>query len=100
MRFVNKTDKSSVRYNTSIVIENIPIEAYQYQIGGRSALEWIMDRQSIKVDKDSEIINDPNDFANNTMKNPSYPLNLFKKIITVSLETLKIIRSFPTLNLK
>ena len=100
MRFVNKTDKSSVRYNTSIIIENIPIEAYQYQIGGRSALEWIMDRQSIKVDKDSEIINDPNDFANNTMKNPSYPLNLFKKIITVSLETLKIIRSFPTLNLK
>ena len=99
MRFLNKNDKSAIRYNSNIVIENIPIEAYQYQVGDRSAIEWVMDRQSIKIDRDSKIINDPNDYANDRMNNHLYPLDLLKKIITLSVETINIIKLFPSLKL-
>ena len=92
-------DKSTVIYNSYITIENIPLEAYEYVINSKPALEWIMWRQGVKVDKDSGIINDANDYANETMNNPAYPLELFQRVITVSLETMKIVKSLPPLDL-
>ncbi|MBF2754697.1 MAG: DEAD/DEAH box helicase [Gammaproteobacteria bacterium AqS3] len=94
-----KLDKTTVIYNDNITIENIPLEAYEYVINGKSALEWVMERQRIKPDKKSGIVNDANDYANETMNNPAYPLELFQRIITVSLETMKIVRSLPKLNI-
>ena len=58
-----------------------------------------MERQVVKTDKDSGIVNDANDYANETMCDPSYPLDLFRRVITVSLETMKIVRALPKLDL-
>ena len=98
MKFTKKGDKSSVIYNKNITIENIPLEAYEYVVNGKPALEWVMERQCVKTDKASGIVNDANDYANETMNNPAYPLELFQRVITVSLETMKIVRSLPKLD--
>ena len=42
-------------------VGGVPQEAYRYTLGSRSAIEWIMDRYQVKVDKASKIRNDPND---------------------------------------
>jgi predicted helicase len=96
MRFARKNDKSSIIYNGSIRIDGIPPEAYDYVINGRSAVEWIMDRYQVKVDKDSGIKNDPNDWAREH-EQPRYILDLLLRVVTVSLETMKIVNSLPRL---
>ncbi len=97
MKFAKKGDKSTVLYNKNITIENIPLEAYDYVVNGKPALQWVMERQCVKTDKASGIVNDANDYANETMNNPAYPLELFQRVITVSLETMKIVRGLPEL---
>ena len=102
MRFAGtrgREDKTTVIYNEHITIKNIPLEAYEYVVNGKPALEWVMERQCVKVDKDSGIVNDANDYAIETMNNPAYPLELFQRVITVSLETMKIVKSLPPLDL-
>jgi predicted helicase len=56
-----------------------------------------MERYQITVDKDSGIRNDPNDWAREH-DDPKYILNLLKRVITVSLETMKIVNTLPALN--
>ena len=99
MKFPNKQDKSTVIYNNNITIEGIPLEAYDYVVNGKSALDWVIERQCVKTDKASGIVNDANDYANETMNNPAYPLELFQRVITVSLETMNIVRSLPKLDI-
>ena len=91
MRFLSKGDKSAIQYNESIRLSNIPLDAYEYVVNGRSAIEWIMDRYQIRVDKASGIVNDPNDWAAEHNK-PRYILDLLLSIVTVSLETNRIRR--------
>lgn len=93
-----KKDRSTVIYNNRITMTDIPLEAYEYKVNGKPALEWVMERQGVAIDKNSGIVNDANDYAIETAKNPSYPLDLFRRIITVSLETMKIVRSLPKLD--
>lgn len=92
-------DKTTVIYNDNITMQNIPLEAYDYVVNGKPALEWVMERQVVKTDKDSGIINDANDYANETVGDPKYPLELFQRVITVSLETMKIVNSLPALDI-
>ena len=92
-------DKTTVVYNSNITIENIPLEAYEYVVNGKSALEWVMERQVVKTDKASGIVNDANRYAVETLGNPAYPFELFQRIITVSLETMKIVRGLPKLEI-
>ena len=99
MKFAKKGDKSSVIYNKNITIENIPLEAFEYVVNGKPALEWVMERQCVKTDKVSGIVNDANDYANETMNDPAYPLELFQRVITVSLETMKIVKSLPKMDI-
>lgn len=91
-------DKTTVVYNSSITMTGIPLEAYDYVVNGKPALEWVMERQCVKTDKDSGIINDANRYAIETVGDPAYPLKLFQRIITVSLETMKIVRGLPKLD--
>jgi predicted helicase len=91
-------DKSIVIYNPRITITNIPLETYDYIVNGKPALEWVIDRQSVKTDAASCISNDANCYANETVGDPAYPFKLFCRIITVSLETMKIVRSLPALD--
>jgi len=93
-------DKTTVIYNDHITIKNIPIEAYDYVVNGKAALDWVMDRQCVKTDKASGIINDANLYATETMKDATYPLNLFQRVITVSLETMKIVGALPKLDIE
>ena len=92
-------DKTTVVYNANITMENIPLEAYEYVVNGKPALEWVMERQVVKTDKASGIVNDANRYAVETVGNPAYPLELFQRIITVSLETMKIVRALPKLEI-
>ena len=85
-------DKTKLRYNDFLTLEGIPPEAFDYRLGNRSALEWIVDQYRIKVDKRSGIRNDPN-----RTEDPEYILRLIGQIITVSLETMEIVNGLPTL---
>ncbi|MCZ2159243.1 helicase-related protein, partial [Bartonella sp. 220] len=93
-------DKTTVFYNSNITITDIPLKAYEYIVNGKSALEWVMGRQCVKTDKKSGIVNDANCYAVETIGNPAYPLELFQRVITVSLETMKIVKSLPKLELR
>ncbi|MFD8967805.1 DEAD/DEAH box helicase [Streptomyces sp. NPDC059568] len=88
-------DRSTIVYNHRVTLTNIPEEAYRYQLGARSAIEWIIDRYQIKVDKASEITNDPNDWSDD----PRYIIDLLKRIVTVSLETMRIVDDLPSLDI-
>jgi predicted helicase len=90
-------DKTTVIYNANITMQDIPLEAYDYVVNGKPALEWVMERQVVKTDKASGIENDANRYANETMNNPAYPLELFQRVITVSLRTMEIVRGLPKL---
>lgn len=97
MKFASKANKSRVVYNHKITMTGIPLEAYDYVVNGKPALEWVMERQAVTTHKDSGIINDANLWATETMGNARYPLELFQRVITVSLETMKIVRALPGL---
>lgn len=99
MKFAKKGDKSTVIYNGKITLRNIPLEAWHYVVNGKAALDWVMERQSVKTDKASGIVNDANDWAIETMGNPKYPLELFQRVVTVSLETQKIVAALPKLDI-
>jgi predicted helicase len=91
-------DKTRLHYNERITITDIPLEAYDYVVNGKPALEWVMERQAVTTDKDSGIVNDANLWATETMGNAKYPLELFLRVITVSLETMKIVDAMPAMD--
>ena len=93
-------DKTTVIYNESITVSNIPLGAYDYVVNGKPALEWVMERQAVTTHKDSGIVNDANLWAKETMGDAAYPLKLFQRVITVSLETMKIVKALPKLEIK
>ncbi|WLF85077.1 type ISP restriction/modification enzyme [Moraxella sp. ZY210820] len=96
----NEDDKTVIIYNENFTISNIPLSAYDYVVNGKSAIEWVIERQSIKTDKASGITNNANDWACETMNNARYPLELLLRVITVSLETMKIVNGLPSLVLE
>lgn len=96
LRFPKKDQKETIIYNSRIKINNIPEKAYQYVVNGKSAIEWIMDRYQVKVDKKSGIKNDPNDWSKEVEK-PSYILDLILSIINVSVQTVDIVNDLPKL---
>jgi predicted helicase len=92
-------DRSTVIYNSKITMTGIPETAWDYVVNGKAALDWVMERQAVRVDKASGIVNDANDWAIETMGNPKYPLELFQRVVTVSLETQKIVSALPALDI-
>lgn len=94
MKFPSKADKSKIIYNAHVTLSGIPLEAYEYIVNGKSAIEWIMERYADKTGPDSDIRNNPNDWSDN----PRYILDLVKRIVRVSVETVKIVKSLPALN--
>nr|WP_260173847.1 type ISP restriction/modification enzyme [Nocardioides albus] len=91
-------DRSTIKYNDRITVSGIPEEAYRYMLGSRSAIEWIIDRYWIKTDKASGIVNSPNDWSRE-VGDPRYILDLLARIVTVSLETMKIVDGLPPLDI-
>ncbi len=91
-----ENDRSTIIFNSSITISNIPLRAYDYIVNGKSAIEWIIDQYQIKTDKKSEITDDPNDFSDD----PKYIFNLLLRIINVSLKTIDLINQLPKFEVK
>ena len=87
-------DKASLIYNQFLTLTGIPPETYEYRLGNRSALEWIVDQYQVSTDKRSGITNDPN-----RADDPTYILRLIGQVITVSLETVRIVKSLPELGI-
>ncbi|GAA2736077.1 DEAD/DEAH box helicase [Pedococcus aerophilus] len=94
-----KRDRTTIVYNSNISLRAIPDEAYRYMLGSRSAIEWIIDRYYIKIDKASGIVNNPNDWSRE-VGDPRYILDLLARIVTVSVETMKIVDALPALDIR
>jgi len=99
MRLAKKGDKSTVIYNQRITLKDIPESAWDYVVNGKAALDWVMERQAVRTDKASGIVNDANDWAVETMENPKYPLELFQRVVNVSVKTQDIVNSLPSLEI-
>jgi predicted helicase len=101
MRFGGKAparDRSTVIYNSRITVSGIPDEAHEYLLGSRSGVEWVIERYQVKTDKASGIVNDPNDWSREA-GDPRYILDLLARVVTVSIETVGIVKSLPPLSL-
>ena len=92
-------DKTTVKYNGWLTLTGIPEEAQRYMLGSRSALDWILERYQVKTDKASGIENNLNDWSREHGQ-PRYIRDLIGRIVTVSLETMKIVDSLPKLEVE
>jgi predicted helicase len=90
MRWRSKTDRSAILYNGKVTIGGIPDRAHEYTLGSRTALDWVIDRHQITTDKASRIVNDPNDWCDEH-DDPTYIVDLIKKVTTVSVETVALV---------
>jgi predicted helicase len=89
-------DKTTILYNQHVTISGIPERAQDYRLGNKSALDWVVDRYQIKQEKNSHLINDPNSWGKEH-GDPEYILNLIGKIVNLSLKTVEIVESLPTI---
>lgn len=87
-------DKTALRYNDFLTLAGIPPQVFDYKLGNRSALEWIIDRYRVTVDKRSGIVNDPNHYSDD----PRYIVKLIGQVVHVSVETVQIVNSLPHLS--
>ena len=85
-------DKTQLIYNDFLTLDGIPAAVYDYRLGTRSALEWVVDQYRVKVDRRSGIESDPN-----RVDEPRYIVDLIKRVITVSLKTVEIVGNLPEL---
>ena len=85
-------DKTQLVYNDFLTLAGIPAKVFDYRLGNRSALEWVIDQYCVKTDNRSGIVNDPN-----RADAPRYIVKLIGKVITVSLETVEIVEGLPGL---
>ena len=85
-------DHRSLKVNDSLTLSGIPPETFEYRLGNRSALEWVIDQYQVTEDNHSGIRSDPN-----RPDDPEYIVRLVGQVIRVSLETVKIVKSLPAL---
>jgi predicted helicase len=83
-------EKTALKVNDTLILRGIPPEVYGYQLGNRSALEWVIDQYRVKEDKRSGIVSDPNN-----PDDPEYIVRLVGQVVQVSLETVRIVAALP-----
>ena len=93
-RSASNLDPTRIIYNAGITLAGIPEHAHEYRLGSRSALDWLIDRYQVTTHKASGIVNDPNDWATEHDE-PRYIVDLVKRITTVSVQTVEIVRNLP-----
>lgn len=94
MRYPKKGQTDTIIYNSRIVLQNIPAEAYEYVVNGKSAIDWVMERYQITTHKDSGITNDPNDWSAE-VGSPRYILDLLLSVINLSVESVRLVKGLP-----
>ena len=90
MRFKDE-DRSILEVNDHVKVSGIPRSAHEYQVNGRTPLEWCIDRYRVVQDKESGIVNDPNGW----FEEPAGLITAIRRIVHVSVETSRIIRGLP-----
>jgi predicted helicase len=80
-------DKASLFYNDFLTLSGIPAEVYDYRLGNRSALEWVIDQYRVTKNDNGNITSDPN-----RLDDEQYIVRLLGQVITVSLETMKVVQ--------
>ncbi|MBV8863650.1 MAG: hypothetical protein JO259_17625 [Mycobacterium sp.] len=91
-------DKTKIRYNSRIELSDIAEEVQRYELGPRTAAEWLIERYQVRTDKDSGIVNDPN-HGTREKNSPRFVLDLVVRIVTVSVETVKVVEAPPALDI-
>ncbi|MDE2324622.1 MAG: DEAD/DEAH box helicase [Betaproteobacteria bacterium] len=94
MRYPSKADKTQIIVNAHLTLKGIPPEALEYVVNGKPAIEWVIERYQVTTDKDSGIHNDPNAWADEH-GDPRYIIDLVKRVVRVSVETVKIVKVLP-----
>ena len=89
-----REDRSRIIYNDRVTIRGIPLAAYDYVVNGKSAIEWVMERYQVTTHKESGIVNNPNKWLEEC-GDERYIVDLILKVVTVSMETLKIVEKLP-----
>jgi predicted helicase len=86
-----KADKATglIRLDSETTLSGVPPEAWDYKLGNRSALEWILDQHKEKTPKDPTIRERFNTyrFADHKEK----VIDLLARVTTVSVETMRIV---------
>ena len=77
-------DKRSLRINESLTLADIQPETFEYRLGSRSALDWIVDQYQVKGESDP-----------NREDDPGYIVRLIGQVVRVSIETQRIVKSLP-----
>ena len=90
MRFADE-NKTSLIVNDYVKLTGIPSDAHKYQVNGRTPIEWFIDRYRITRDSHSGIVNDPN----NWFDSPEDLISSLKRIVYLSLETVRIVEALP-----
>ena len=83
-------DKSAIIYNDFLTLSGIPSEVFDYKLGNRSALDWVIDQYRVTKDDEGNITSDPN-----RMDDEEYIVRLIGQVVTVSLETLQVVKALP-----
>jgi predicted helicase len=83
-------DKTALAVNPSLTLAGIPSETFDYRLGNRSALEWVVDQYRVTEDDRSGIKSDPN-----REDDPQYIVRLVGQVVRVSLETVRLVRALP-----
>lgn len=96
MQFLDKTDRSTIKYNAYISVTGIPLEAYDYVLNGKSAIEWVMDQYGVKRNSKSGIVNDANMYCREH-NDPQYILRLLLAVIDISTQTQQLVSKLPAL---
>ena len=90
MKIADENGERIIRVAPGVTLREIPACAWEYRVNGRSALEWIVERYRDDVDKASGIRNDCNEW-----NGADYVLRLIRRVITVSVETVRILEGLP-----
>ncbi|MBL9218739.1 MAG: hypothetical protein JNG82_09645 [Opitutaceae bacterium] len=87
-------DKTALIYNDWLTLEGIPAAAHTYRLGNRSALDWIIDQYQVERAKEDadKILSDPN-----RADDEEYIVRLVGQVVTVSVETMKLVAALPSL---
>jgi predicted helicase len=93
-RMTLSKDKTQLKYNEFLTLSGIPSEAAEYRLGNRSALEWVVDQYRVSTDARSGIVNDPN-----RDDDPEYIVRLLGQVVTVSVETVRLVRDLALLGI-
>gem|GEM_PF-33946 len=88
-------DRTELVVNDTLTLRGIPPEVFEYRLGNRSALDWVIDQYQVTTDRRSGITSDPN-----RLEDEEYIVNLVKRVVRVSMETIQVVKEIAKVPLQ